>query len=87
MLIVLPDGGREGWVFIGGNYMEDRDVAIIGGGPAGYAAAVRLAQFGTKAIVIEKESLGGTCLSRGCVPVMVMAKAVEVLEQARTPGS
>jgi dihydrolipoamide dehydrogenase len=63
--------------------MEQRDVIVIGGGPAGYAAAIRLAQLGTKATLIEKEALGGTCLNRGCVPTMVMAKAVEILEQAR----
>src|SRR5208337_3489722 len=63
--------------------MEQRDVIVIGGGPAGYAAAVRLAQLGVKATLVEKGDLGGTCLNRGCVPTMVMAKAVEILEQAR----
>ena len=63
--------------------MEKRDVMIIGGGPAGYAAAMRLAQLGRKVSVIEKDSLGGTCLNRGCVPTMVMAKAAEILDQSR----
>jgi dihydrolipoamide dehydrogenase len=63
--------------------MEKRNVVIIGGGPAGYAAAVHLSQLGNKVTVIEKESLGGTCLNRGCVPAMVMAKAAEALDQGR----
>jgi dihydrolipoamide dehydrogenase len=64
--------------------MEERDVVIIGGGPAGYAAAIRLSQLGRKATLIEKEALGGTCLNRGCIPTMVLAKAVELLEQAKS---
>ena len=63
--------------------MEERDVVIIGGGPAGYAAAIRLAQLGRKATLIEKETLGGTCLNRGCIPTMVLAKAVELLEAVK----
>jgi dihydrolipoamide dehydrogenase len=63
--------------------VEERDVIIIGGGPAGYAAAIRLSQLGRKATVIEKEALGGTCLNRGCIPTMVLAKAAELLEQAK----
>ena len=63
--------------------MEERDVIIVGGGPAGYAAAVRLAQLGRKATVIEKETLGGTCLNSGCVPFMVLAKAVELLDMSK----
>ena len=62
--------------------MENRDVVILGAGPAGYAAAIRVAQLGGRATIIEKESLGGTCLNRGCVPVRVMARAVELLETA-----
>jgi len=64
--------------------MEKRDVVIIGGGPAGYAAAIRLAQLGRKACLVEKEALGGTCLNRGCIPTMVLAKAVEILETAKS---
>ena len=63
--------------------MEERDVIIVGGGPAGYAAAIRSAQLGRKATVIEKETLGGTCLNSGCVPFMVLAKAVELLDMSK----
>ena len=40
------------------------DVAVIGGGPAGYIAAIRAAQLGGKVILFEKDTLGGTCLNR-----------------------
>ena len=45
------------------------DVAIVGGGPGGYVAAIRAAQLGLKTLLVEKDSsLGGTCLHRGCIP-------------------
>ncbi|MEP7334281.1 MAG: FAD-dependent oxidoreductase, partial [Actinomycetota bacterium] len=45
------------------------DVAVLGGGPGGYTAAIRAAQLGAKAVCIEKEpELGGTCLRVGCIP-------------------
>ena len=44
-------------------------VAIIGGGPAGYPAALALAQKGAYVTLIEKEKLGGICLNRGCIPM------------------
>ncbi len=44
------------------------DVAIIGAGPGGYVAAIRAAQLGLKAAVIEKDAVGGTCLNWGCIP-------------------
>lgn len=44
------------------------DLAIIGGGPGGYVAALRGAQLGAKVILIEKNRVGGTCLHKGCIP-------------------
>lgn len=44
------------------------DLAIIGGGPGGYVAAIRGAQRGLKVLLVEKGALGGTCLNRGCIP-------------------
>ncbi len=45
-----------------------KDLIIIGGGPGGYVAAIRARQLGLSVILIEKDSYGGTCLNRGCIP-------------------
>lgn len=60
--------------------MEDRELVIIGGGPAGYVAAIRAAQLGGRATVIEMDALGGTCLNRGCVPSKALLHSVELYE-------
>ena len=44
------------------------DIAVIGGGPGGYPAAIKAAQMGKKVALIEAKELGGTCLNRGCIP-------------------
>src|SRR4030042_965301 len=44
------------------------DLLVIGGGPGGYTAAIRAAKKGLKTILVERKTLGGTCLNRGCVP-------------------
>ncbi len=54
------------------------DVAIIGAGPGGYVAAIRAAQLGLSAIVIEREHLGGICLNWGCIPTKAMLRTSEV---------
>lgn len=48
--------------------VEQIDLLVIGGGPAGYAGAIRGRQLGKRVVVVEKDSLGGTCLNRGCIP-------------------
>jgi dihydrolipoamide dehydrogenase len=53
------------------------DICIIGGGPAGYVAAVRASQLGAKVALIEKDELGGTCLNRGCIPTKALLKTAE----------
>lgn len=63
--------------------MEKRDVIIIGGGPAGYAAAIRVAQLGGMPVLIEEGSLGGTCLNRGCIPLRALTRAVGLFEAVR----
>lgn len=60
------------------------DLAIIGGGPGGYVAAIRGAQHGLKVIVVEKDSLGGTCLNRGCVSTKCFIHDGKTLEAAKT---
>lgn len=55
------------------------DVVVIGGGPGGYAAALRAAQLGGKVALLEKREVGGTCLNRGCIPTKALLKSCEVL--------
>ena len=44
-------------------------IAVIGGGPGGYVAAIKAAMLGGDVTVIEKKKVGGTCLNVGCIPV------------------
>jgi dihydrolipoamide dehydrogenase len=66
--------------------LKPSDVVIIGGGPAGYVAAIRASQLGGKAVLIEKDSLGGTCLNRGCIPTKALLHHVGILESVRKAG-
>jgi len=54
------------------------DVAVIGAGPGGYVAAIRAAQLGMKAAVIEREHLGGICLNWGCIPTKALLRTSEI---------
>jgi dihydrolipoamide dehydrogenase len=65
---------------------EAFDVAVIGGGSAGYVGAIRGAQLGLKVAVIEKEKLGGTCLHRGCIPTKSFLHSSELAHQINTAG-
>jgi dihydrolipoamide dehydrogenase len=57
------------------------DVAIVGGGPAGYTAAIRAAEYGLKVALIEKDGkLGGTCLHVGCIPTKALLFSAEIWE-------
>src|ERR671936_1124012 len=59
------------------------DVAVLGGGPGGYTAAIRAAQLGAKAVCIEKEpALGGTCLRVGCIPTKAWVQTAYSLKEA-----
>ncbi|UCF90127.1 MAG: dihydrolipoyl dehydrogenase [Desulfobacterales bacterium] len=60
------------------------DLAIIGGGPGGYVAAIKGAQRGLKVLLVEKDALGGTCLNRGCVPTKSFVYDAKLLQAART---
>jgi dihydrolipoamide dehydrogenase len=57
---------------------ETYDLAVIGGGPGGYVAAIRAAQLGMKTVVIEREHLGGICLNWGCIPTKALLRASEI---------
>lgn len=59
------------------------DVIVIGGGPGGYTAAVKVSALGGKVALIEKGALGGTCLNQGCIPTKTLLKSTEVLENLK----
>jgi dihydrolipoamide dehydrogenase len=54
------------------------DITIIGGGPAGYVAAIRASQLGAKVVLVEKGQIGGTCLNRGCIPTKVFVESAKL---------
>lgn len=56
------------------------DLVVIGGGPAGYVAAIRAGQLGQKVAVVEKEKAGGTCLNWGCIPTKALLKNAEMYQ-------
>ena len=61
---------------------EKTTVAVIGGGPGGYVAAIRAAQLGADVTLIEKEQLGGTCLNVGCIPTKALLHGAELYNEA-----
>ena len=66
--------------------MKQFDVAIIGGGPGGYVAAIRAAKAGLSTALVEYDELGGTCLNRGCIPSKTLLKHAEAIEQIKHAG-
>ena len=58
---------------------SEYDVTVVGAGPGGYVAAIRAAQLGLKAAVVERDELGGVCLNWGCIPSKALIKNAEVL--------
>ncbi len=60
--------------------MADRqfDVAVIGGGPGGYVAAIRASQLGLSTAIVERDKLGGVCLNWGCIPTKALLKNAEI---------
>ncbi len=63
------------------------DVAIIGGGPGGYVAAIRARQLGLTTVVIEKDKLGGRCLNYACIPAKAVLRSADVLTEVRDSAS
>ncbi len=61
----------------------DVHVVVIGGGPGGYPAAIRIAQLGGTVTIIEKGEFGGTCLNRGCIPTKSLLQSAGTYKNAR----
>ncbi len=67
--------------------MENKfDVTIIGGGPAGYEAAIEAAKKGMKTALVESRQLGGTCLNRGCIPTKTILHSVDLYSEIQKGG-
>ncbi len=62
------------------------DLIVVGGGPGGYVAAIRAAQLGMKAAVVEREHLGGICLNWGCIPTKALLRTSEVYHYMQHAG-
>lgn len=65
------------------------DVIIMGAGPGGYVAAIKLAQLGKKVAIVEKDNLGGVCLNWGCIPtksLLQSAKIIKLIKNAKNHG-
>jgi len=59
------------------------DAVVIGAGPGGYVAAIRLAQLGKKAALVEKDALGGVCMNWGCIPSKALIAAANLVDDLR----
>ena len=66
--------------------MSEIDVVIIGGGPGGYVAAIKAAHLGLKAVLVEKDKLGGVCLNKGCIPTKALVSTAELLNHIQKAG-
>ena len=59
------------------------DVAVLGGGPGGYVAAIQAAKMGAKVILVEKDEVGGTCLNEGCIPTKSLVRSAQVFSDIK----
>ncbi|MGC8961361.1 MAG: FAD-dependent oxidoreductase, partial [Candidatus Bathyarchaeia archaeon] len=60
------------------------DLAVLGGGPGGYVAALKASQLGGKVALIEGEGLGGVCTHKGCIPTKALLHSVSLIEGIRS---
>ena len=70
-----------------GTFARSTQLLVVGGGPGGYMAAIRTGQLGRKALVVERQDLGGECLNRGCIPSKALIHASLLYHAIRTDGS
>ena len=66
--------------------IKNYDIAILGGGPGGYVAAIRAGQLGFKTVVIDYQNLGGVCLNWGCIPTKSLLKNAEIYDTIKNHG-
>ncbi len=66
---------------------SEYDAIVIGGGPAGYTAAIRLGQLGIRTLVVERENVGGVCLNWGCIPSKALISAASLVDKIRHAGT
>jgi dihydrolipoamide dehydrogenase len=64
----------------------DYDILVIGGGPAGYAGAIRAAQLGKRVLCVERDKLGGICLNWGCIPTKALLTNAHLVELVQNHG-
>lgn len=66
--------------------MQQFDAIVVGGGPGGYVAAIRAAQLGLRAALVERDQLGGICLNWGCIPTKSLLHTADLLREMRRAG-
>jgi len=59
------------------------DAVVIGGGPGGYAAAIRTSQLGGTVALVEAGEIGGTCVNRGCIPTKALLQSANLLDRIK----
>jgi len=64
-----------------------KNIVVIGGGPGGYVAAIRAAQLGAGVTLVEKDTLGGTCVNRGCIPTKALLESANILSTIRNAAN
>ena len=63
------------------------DLAVIGGGPGGYVAAIRAAQLGLRTALVEKENIGGVCMNWGCIPTKYLLSQTKLIKDIACSGN
>ncbi len=68
-------------------HLKTYDIAIIGGGPGGYVAAIKAAQLGAKVALFERDAIGGVCLNIGCIPTKTLLNTAKIFQQIQNAST